>query len=241
MKLNISNPTMGTMKKVEIDDDNKVLPFFDKRIGAEVEADTLGPEFKGYVFQVAGGNDKQGFPMKQGVLTNGRVRLLLKKGQSCYGPKRTGCRKRKSVRGCIVGPDLSVIHLNLVKKGDEDIAGLTDEQKPRRLGPKRATNIRRLFNLDKEDDVRKYVIRREIEKEGRKKPKSKAPKIQRLVTKQSLQRKRIKKNWIRKKQAADIEIKNAYATRLAAFRHAEKEKRAAESAKKNVKKKEVAK
>ena len=38
---------------------------------------------------------------------------------------------------------------------------------PRRLGPKRATKIRRLFNLSKEDDVRKYVIRRTIPgKEG---------------------------------------------------------------------------
>nr|KJB31766.1 hypothetical protein B456_005G207700 [Gossypium raimondii] len=34
-------------------------------------------EFKGYVFKIKGGCDKQGFPMKQGVLTPGRVRLLL--------------------------------------------------------------------------------------------------------------------------------------------------------------------
>ena len=39
-------------------------------MGAEVEADQLGDEWKGYVLRVAGGNDKQGFPMKQGVLTN---------------------------------------------------------------------------------------------------------------------------------------------------------------------------
>jgi hypothetical protein len=38
-------------------------------------------------------------------------------------------------------------------------------------------------------DVRKYVIRRKIEKEG-KKPYTKAPRIQRLVTPQVLQRKR---------------------------------------------------
>lgn len=34
-------------------------------------------EFKGYVFKIMGGCDKQGFPMKQGVLTTGRVHLLL--------------------------------------------------------------------------------------------------------------------------------------------------------------------
>merc|ERR1711871_1599199 len=90
-------------------------------------------------------------------------------------------------------------HLVVVKKGAEDIPGLTDSLIPRRLGPKRASKIRKLFALNKEDDVRKYVIRREIPAKGEgKKPSSKAPKIQRLVTPISLQRKRhrmaLKKN-----------------------------------------------
>merc|ERR1712054_52279 len=77
------------------------------------------------------------------------------------------------------------------KKGPEEIPGLTDTLIPRRLGPKRASKIRKLFALDKSDDVRKYVIRREIPaKSDDKKPSSKAPKIQRLVTPISLQRKR---------------------------------------------------
>ena len=42
-------------------------------MGAEVEADGLGDEWKGYVLRIAGGNDKQGFPMKQGILTTGNV------------------------------------------------------------------------------------------------------------------------------------------------------------------------
>lgn len=41
--------------------------------------------------------------------------------------------------------------------GDSDLPGLTDTEKPRMRGPKRATKIRKLFNLSKEDDVRKYV------------------------------------------------------------------------------------
>ena len=55
--------------------------------------------------------------MKQGVLTNGRVRLLLSKGHSCYRPRRSGERKRKSVRGCIVDSYLSVLNLVIIKKG----------------------------------------------------------------------------------------------------------------------------
>lgn len=83
-----------------------------------------------------------------------RVKLLLADGHSCYRPRRTGERKRKSVRGCIVGQDLSVLALSIVKQGDGDIPGLTDVVNPKRLGPKRATKIRRFFGLDKKDDVR---------------------------------------------------------------------------------------
>lgn len=201
MKLNIAFPATGSQKQIEIDDELKLRGFYDKRISHEVEGDILGDDFKGYVLRIAGGNDAQGFPMKQGVLTNTRVQLLLGDGQSCFRKRRSGMRKRKSVRGCIVGPDLSVINLVVVTKGPGEIPGLTDSVKPRRLGPKRASKIRKLFNLEKTDDVRQYAIRRQITKDG-KKPYSKAAKIQRLITPQRLQHKRqakaLKRSWFEK-------------------------------------------
>merc|ERR1712159_904916 len=90
MKLNLACPETGAAKAIEIDDDKKLLPFFDKRISQEVDGDSLGDEFKGYRFKISGGNDKQGFPMMQGVLTPERVRLLLRKGSKCYRQRRTG-------------------------------------------------------------------------------------------------------------------------------------------------------
>jgi small subunit ribosomal protein S6e len=45
-----------------------------------------------------------------------------------------------------------------------------------------------MFSLNKTDDVRKYAIKREFERNGKKITKS--PKIQRLVTPNVLQRKR---------------------------------------------------
>lgn len=56
-----------------------------------------------------------------------------------------------------MSPDLSVLNLVIVKKGENDLPGLTDIEKPRMRGPKRASKIRKLFNLSKDDDVRKYV------------------------------------------------------------------------------------
>jgi len=190
MKINVAYPSTGAQKLIEILDEHKVRIFYEKRMGAEVEVDSLGDEWKGYVLRITGGNDKQGFPMKQGVLSNVRVRLLLSKGHSCYRPRRTGERKRKSVRGCIVDANLSVLALTVVKKGENEIPGLTDVQIPRRLGPKRASKIRKLFNLSKEDDVRNYVIKRPLPQKEGKKQRFKAPKIQRLITPVMLQRKR---------------------------------------------------
>jgi small subunit ribosomal protein S6e len=219
MKLNISYPATGCQKLIDIEDEKKVRAFYEKRISAEVSAESLGDEWKGYVVRIAGGNDKQGFPMMQGVLTNGRVRLLLSCKHPCYRPRRTGERRRKSVRGCIVDSNLSVLNLVIVKKGENEIPGLTDKTVPRMRGPKRASKIRKLFNLtDKRDDVRQYVVRRPLaEKEG-KKPRSKAPRIQRLVTPLVLQRKRhrlaLKKRRSVKKREDAAEYQKLLAQRL---------------------------
>lgn len=210
MKLNIANPAAGTMKVIELDDEKKLRAFYDRRMGAEIEGEVLGDEFAGYIFRISGGNDKQGFPMMQGVLVQTRVRLLLNKDSACYRPRRKGERKRKSVRGCIVGPDLAVLNLVVVKQGPTPLPGLTDEPIPCRLGPKRASKIRKLFNLSKDDDVRKYVVTRTFQnKKG--KDVQKRPKIQRLVTPLTLQRKRHRLNLKRaarekgKRDAAEYE------------------------------------
>jgi len=216
MKFNVANPVTAQQKTFEIEAERAWRPFVEKKMGNDVSAETLGPEWKGYVFRITGGNDKQGFPMKQGVLLPQRTRLLLADGHSCYRARRTGERKRKSVRGCIVNTDIAVLSVIIVKQGEQEIPGLTDNVLPKRLGPKRATKIRRFFNLSKEDDVRKFVIRREVvsKKEGAK-PYTKAPKIQRLVTPMRLQRKRHLRSLSKRRTLAQKETVAEYNTLVA--------------------------
>merc|ERR1712217_449110 len=231
MKFNIADPLSGSQKLLEIDDEKQIRHVIDKRIAQEISGSIFGEEFADYTFKITGGIDKQGFPMKQGILVPDRVRLLLDKDSGCYNPKRDGQRKRKSVRGCIVSREIAVVHLIVAKRGKEPIPDLTNKVVPRRLGPKRANNIRKLFNLEKSDDVRMYVVRREVpsKKEGGK-PKTKAPKIQRLITPERLQRKRRRAALIRKQREHSKQQAAAYAALLA---QRKQEKRAALLSKKS--------
>ena len=98
-----------------------------------------------------------------------------------------------------------MLSLILVKKGEKELEGLTDTTKPRRLGPKRAANIRKLYGIEKKEGekaafinglIKKNVPRRNFK--SKKNPEAhqrqKAPKIQRLVTDVRIRRKRVQKD-----------------------------------------------
>eukprot|EP01061_Rhynchopus_euleeides_P032986 TRINITY_DN54_c0_g1_i3.p2 TRINITY_DN54_c0_g1~~TRINITY_DN54_c0_g1_i3.p2 ORF type:complete len:260 (+),score=118.40 TRINITY_DN54_c0_g1_i3:60-782(+) len=238
MKLNIANPTSGTQKTYELDDDKAIQRVVDKRLSHEFDGGLLGDKYEGYVFRITGGADKQGFPMKQGVLATSRVKLLLARGAVGYQAwrGRTGERNRKSVRGCIVGSDISVMNLVIVQKGKEELEGLTDTTVNRRLGPKRAAHIRKLFDLSKEDDVRKYVLRRDV------KGHSKAPKIQRLVTPVTRQRRRRRRALLKTRYEASKDARSKYYVLVnKRSQIASQRKKAAEARKKSAAEKATAK
>jgi len=55
---------------------------------------------------------------------------------------RSGERRRKALRGCIVGADIACLNVAILKSGEAPIEGVTDVTLPRRLGPKRAGKLR---------------------------------------------------------------------------------------------------
>jgi len=178
MRITIAFPENGTQVCVDIDDPATLGNLYERRLGSDIEGECLGEQYKGYLFRIGGGHDKQGFTMKQGVITPRRVRLLLKAGSTCYRPRKDGERKRKTVRGCIISSEISALHLIVITKGQKEIAGLTDKVVPRRFGPKRASTLRQMFGItDTRADLTKLALRREV-KPG----KFVTPKIQRLIT-----------------------------------------------------------
>ena len=208
LKLVMAFPQKGTQKIVEYKDDKKWAKLIDRRMGQDFPGELIEPEWAGYVFRITGGTDEQGFCMKQGILTKKRVRLLLQPGSKGVFRSREGTATKKSVRGCVVGHNLSALHVIVVQKGENEIEGLTDAEHPRRLGPKRANKIRKLFNLPSHAGNRKkkpedrekvdpgvvcrFVVRR-LAKESGDRKRYKAPKIQRLITESRLRRKQIRK------------------------------------------------
>jgi len=242
MKFNISCPETGRNKVVELQNEDKMTHLIDLKIGNEFDGDIISDLFKGYIFKITGGFDNDGFNMKNGVLTQDRKRLLFTKGVNGFrfhkGWHRTGVRVRKLVRGCIVSADIKMLNIKIVKVGDNEVKGLTDKEStaPRRLAPKKATNILKEFGLldtynkkkatgEERKTIRfmitKFAHKREVTtKNG--KTFVKRPKIQRLVTPERLRRKRIFKKIKEDNRKFSEEQKKAYEATLKRLRKSNK-------------------
>jgi small subunit ribosomal protein S6e len=215
---------------VELQSEEKLSQIIDKRIGEEIDGELISDVFAGYRFKITGGFDKDGFAMKNGILTQGRKRIMLTKGNSLFrfrkGYHRTGIRKRKLVRGCIISNDIKNLHLKIVKKGPKPIEGLTEEKdaQPKRLGPKRATRILKAFGMteiykqkkaDKNERktlaalITQFAPKRTVKTKNGKEY-VKRPKVQRLITPDRLRRKRLLKKFHEQRREKAKKDKEAY-------------------------------
>ena len=247
---------------VELQNEDKLAEIIDKKIGDEIDGSVISDVFDGYKFKITGGFDKDGFAMKNGILAQGKKKVLLTKGCSLFryrkGYHRSGIRVRRLVRGCIISNDIKNVHLKIIKKGiikkgAKPIAGLTEEKdaQPKRLGPKRATRILKQFGLTavyaekkKNKEERKnlrfmitnFAPKREVKtKNG--KTYVKRPKVQRLITPDRLRRKRLLKKFHKeRREKAEKDKKNYEELKKKTF---EKEKREAKEAKKDKKDKKA--
>ena len=238
---------------VELQNEEKLAQIIDKKIGDEIDGSIISDVFDGYKFKITGGFDKDGFAMKNGILAQGKKKVMLTKGCSLFryrrGFHRSGIRIRRLVRGCIISNDIKNLHLKIIKKGAKPIEGLTEEKdaKPKRLGPKRATKILKEFGLigtytekkkDKEQRknlrfmITNFAPKREVQtKNG--KTYVKRPKVQRLITPDRLRRKRLLKAFHKERREKAEKDKKAYQELVK--KTFEKERKEAKEAKKEKK------
>ena len=88
--------------------------------------------FKNYEFEITGGTDKDGFPMRFSLEGASRKKLLLTKGPGVK-IKRKGARIRKMVRGNVVAEDIKQINVKVIKEGDKKMGEIfppKEEAKP---------------------------------------------------------------------------------------------------------------
>lgn len=116
MKLVISNKK-GQAKQVEIEvtDERKL---YGSKIGDKVSGNDFG--FEGYEFEVKGGSDTSGFPMRRDVQGPERKAILATKSLGNL-VKRKGKRTRKTVRGNTVSDSIAQLNLYVLKEGKENI------------------------------------------------------------------------------------------------------------------------
>jgi small subunit ribosomal protein S6e len=217
--------------------------LIDQKIGNEFDGEIISDSFAGYVFKITGGIDKDGFAMKNGVLTQERRKLLLYKGSQGIrfkkGYNRTGSRVRKAVRGCIISADIGMVNIKIVKAGEKPIPGLNDgEAIPRRLGPKTANNIlkelglldvyrKKKQNAEERKTLRymitKFVNKREVTT-ANKKTYIKRPKVQRLITPLRLRRKKLIKKAKKEAVEATAQQKKIYEETFKRVKNSKKNK-----------------
>ena len=120
-KLNISGgntgPGKGLSKLIEIDE--KKFHFETLKIGDTIKGGLIG--FPNYEFEITGGSDASGFPMRKDVHGPVKKRILVSKRGIGYKPKRKGEKRRKTVRGNEITYDMTLINLKILKYGETEL------------------------------------------------------------------------------------------------------------------------
>ena len=135
-KFVISDPSTKKTYQKEVDQD-KAISIVGKKIGEQFSGDIV--ELSGYMLQVTGGTDKDGFPMHPSVKGPVRKRVLLK-GPPGFYPRIKGQRKRKTVRGDTVSQDIIQVNAKVVKKGEKALEEIFPAKEKKEEGKQEADN-----------------------------------------------------------------------------------------------------
>lgn len=113
IKANIGIPKLKKTKQFELSDDQSKA-LFGKKIGEKIKGELI--DMQGYEFEVTGGSDKSGFPMRKDVALAGKKKVLITKSLGNRNTRK-GMRLRKTVAGNTIFEGTVQVNLKVLKEG----------------------------------------------------------------------------------------------------------------------------
>ncbi len=107
--------------------------FLGKKVKDHVKGDSFG--YPGYEFEIAGGSDYCGFPMRWDVSGFQRKRILAVKGVGLKMAAK-GIKQRKTVCGNTIHPKIVQLNLKVLKEGAAPLAPPKEEKEEAKAAPK---------------------------------------------------------------------------------------------------------
>ena len=195
-KINISDPKTGkTVKKVV--SDQAAQAFLKKRISEKINGDEIG--FAGYEFEITGGSDYCGFPMRRDVRGTARKRILIVSGVGIRKKKksRKGKKIRRTVAGNTIYSKTAQINLKILKHGSKPLAEA--ERKEGEAAPDPAKAPKEDKKEEEKKEAPKEETKTEEKKEEVKEEKKEEPKEEKKKEKKEVKEEKDVKD---KKEAA---------------------------------------
>ncbi|HII30364.1 30S ribosomal protein S6e [Candidatus Woesearchaeota archaeon CG08_land_8_20_14_0_20_47_9] len=137
-KLVISDPKSGKSYQREADE-KATKALIGRKIGDAVKGEHIG--LAGYEFEVTGGSDYCGFPMRRDVAGTERKRILSVGPTVGIRSRERGIKQRKTVCGNTIHARIAQVNLKVVKEGKEKLAQEAEpkekEKKPKEGKPEK--------------------------------------------------------------------------------------------------------
>jgi small subunit ribosomal protein S6e len=111
-KVIVSDPQAGTSKVVELEE-SRAAPFIGRKLGETLDGSAV--DLPAHTVQILGGSDKDGVPMRGNVHGGIRRRVVLSGGAG-FAPKKSGERRRKTVRGNIITDEIVQLNLKITER-----------------------------------------------------------------------------------------------------------------------------
>jgi small subunit ribosomal protein S6e len=124
LKINIADKSGKSIKK-ELKED-QASAFYGKKLGEKIHGELL--EMNGYEFEIAGGSDYCGFPMRKDVNGIMRKAILTTRGIG-NNYNRKGMRLRRTVAGNTIYNKTTQLNLKVLKYGAESLIKEATEEK----------------------------------------------------------------------------------------------------------------